>query len=330
MKTKKITSVFLLLLLCLCSVQAITVSRNTVLFIGKQTQVKLTNTDLTNNGTLIGDTASLLAISTSRGNKISGNNFYLSSLKIDGNVSCDVQVLSILNDLIMESGVLNIGTNKLVIYGELLDEKENAHVTASTGTIEKHIEYLPARRQKSALGLEFTPINDVYDLRIIRSHNPIMRPTRTSTTRSATRVYDFSTPVDITAVQKRNLAHEIANMHKPTLFVHDFEDWQKVKNRNEEFFAVSQISTFSPDELHFPKVITPEAVANTKFEIIGLDEYPNSRLIILNKNGQQLYDLFPYKNDFDGRDLPDGTYYFVFSEERDSPPSKRSFFEIVR
>jgi hypothetical protein len=310
--------------------QAITVSRNTVMVIGKQTQVKLTNTDLTNNGTLIGDTASLLVISTSRGNRISGNNIYLNSLKIDGNVTSDVDVLSLKSDLTMQSGVLNIGANKLVIFGELLDEKENAYVTSSSGTIEKHVEYLPVRQRTEMLGVEFSIINDVYDLRIIRSHNPIMRPTRTGPTQSATRVYDFSVPIDITAVQKRNLSHEIANMHKPTLFVYDFEDWQKVKSRNEQFFAVSRVSTFSPDELHFPKVITPEGIANTKFEIIGLDEYPNSRLIILGKNGQQLYDLFPYRNDFDGKNLPDGTYYFVFSEEKDSPPSKRSFFEIVR
>ncbi|MCL2028274.1 MAG: gliding motility-associated C-terminal domain-containing protein [Bacteroidales bacterium] len=309
---------------------AFTVSKNAVMTIGKQTQVKLSNVDLINYGTLIADTASLLIISNTREQKISGDNIYLYSMKIDGQVKSDVEILSLSGDLTMQSGVLNIGTNQLVIDGDLLDEKETAYVTASTGTIEKRMDYLPAMRPINVLGLEFTALNDVYHLRIIRSHSSITRPIRTGTTKSAMRVYEFESMVDITAVDKQTLPHEFENMYKPTVFVHDYDDWKKAKNKHDEFYAVSKVSTFSPDPLHFPKVITPDGETHRTFEIGGLDEYPNSRLIILSRTGQQLYDFQPYQNDFTGKDLPDGTYYFVFSEEPDSPASKRSFFEIVR
>ena len=309
---------------------AFTVSRNTVVTIEKQTQVKLQNLDLHNDGTLIGDTASLLIISNTREAKITGNSISLSSLKIAGNVAMETPTLSLIGDLIMQSGVMNIGSSRLIIHGDLLGENEKTYIAASTGTIKKPIGYLPAGRSFSALGLEFTPKNDIYDLLITRSHNSVMRTARTSTTYSANRVFNFSTPMDISAVRAQILPHEILNIYKLTLFVRDYEDWKRVKSRNDDFFAVSRVAAFSPDHLFFPKIITPNESTNNKFEIVGLDEYPNARLIIINKKGEILYDLYPYTNDFDGKNLPSGTYYYVFSEQRNGEPVKKSFFEIIR
>jgi hypothetical protein len=93
-----------------------------------------------------------MRISNSRERKIAGNNFYLNSLKIDGNVICEISEISLNGDLIMQSGVMNIGTNRLVIHGDLLGENEKSYITASTGTIEKPIVFLPAERSVSALG----------------------------------------------------------------------------------------------------------------------------------------------------------------------------------
>ena len=309
---------------------AFTVSKNTVMTIGNQTQVKMTNLDLHNAGNLIGDTASLLIISNTRESKISGNPIFLGSLRIVGNAFCKVPILTLYGDLIMQSGVMNIETNRLIIHGNLFGENEKTYVTAFTGTIETPVKYLPAGRSFTALGLEFTPMNTVYNVWITRSHNPITRTTRISTTYSADRVYEFCTPIGITGIQKQTLPHELTNISNPAWFVQDFEKWRRVRNRNDGFFIVSKVSTFNPDELHFPKVVTPNLSTNTTFEIIGVEEYPNARLIVINRGGKVLYDLYPYTNNFDIKNLPDGTYYYVFSEGRNSPPVKKSFFEIVR
>ena len=331
MKTKK-TIFTALLFVCWQNMSAFTVSSNTIVTIGTQTQIKIQDFDLQNNGTLIGDTASLLIISNSSPTKITGNNIFLASLKIIGDVTSEAPILSINEDLIMLSGVMNIDENQLIINGDLLGENENTYITASTGTIttERLLAYLPAGREVSALGLSFTPISDMYDIQITRSHYPVMRTSRTGITQSANRVYDFCTPINIADVFKQILPHEVKNMQRTELFVENSEGWQRVKNKNELFLSVSRISIFTPDDLFFPKIITPNEATNNIFEILGLCEFSNSRLIIMNRRGQILYDLYPYSNDFTGQSLSDGTYYYVFSEERAGPPIKKSFFEIIR
>ena len=54
---------------------------------------------------------------------------------------------------------------------------------------------------------------------------------------------------------------------------------------------------------------------NDNFVIQGLDKYPNNHLIIFNRWGNQVYGSSHYKNDwggtFDGKELPDGTYFYI-------------------
>ena len=320
----------LLLLVCSVSMSAITVSKNTVVNIGKSTQVRMINFDLHNDGKIIGDTASLVIISNSRETKITGQDFQLFSLRIAGNVECRVSALTLGGDLIMQSGVMNIGTNRLVINGDLLGENHQAYVTASTGSIEKPMRFIPARREVRALGFEFSPLNDVYDLIVYRWHTPVFRSTISGSYKSVSRTFTFSQQMDITDMKKYILPHETTNIAKQRLFVETFEGWQRVVTQNDLFTNITQVTMFSPDNLHFPKIVTPNDVTNTVFFITGLDEYPNSRLIILNRRGQILYDIYPYKNDFDGKKLPNDTYYYVFSEEQNSTPIKKSFFELIR
>jgi len=328
MKTK--IQLISLLLAGYTTLSAFTVQNGTVVTIGKQTQMRISNLDLQNYGTLIGDTASLLIFSTARERKITGLDLCLFSLRISGDVVSEVQTLTLNGDLIMQSGVLNIGSNRIVIYGDLLGENEKSYVFASTGTIEKPVAYLSSKRQINALGLEFTSLNEVYDLRIYRSHSPVTRSTVSGSYNSAMRVYSFSKDIDMTNVQKTTLPHEVTHISKQRLFVENLDGWQKVSFPNSEFWNVTRITVFEPDDLFFPKLITPTLATNNVFKIIGLEEYPNARLVVINRHGKPLFDFFPYKNDFDGKHLPTGTYYYMFSEDYNTPPIKKSFFEIVR
>jgi len=286
--------------------------------------------DLNNSGEFLGDTASLLIISNSRETKITGQNFQLFSLKIAGNVNCQVSTLSLDGDLIMQFGVMDIGASRLVINGDLLGETEQTYVTASTGTIEKPIDRLLAGQQATALGLEFTPLGNKANARIIRSHRPVFRLNGAGSYKSAYRVYEFSSPKNITNIQLQTKPHEKQHLTRDGLFVENFFGWERVRNNNDDLLSVLRISVFAPDDLHFPKILTPYEVTNNVFKIAGLEEYPNARLVIINKRGQILHDFYPYKNDFDGRNLPTGTYYYVFSERLSSQPMKKSFFELIR
>ncbi len=55
---------------------------------------------------------------------------------------------------------------------------------------------------------------------------------------------------------------------------------------------------------------------NDRFEIKNMDQFPASSLIVMNRWGQQVFSQQPYQNAFNGvgssgKDLPDGTYFYV-------------------
>jgi gliding motility-associated-like protein len=80
-----------------------------------------------------------------------------------------------------------------------------------------------------------------------------------------------------------------------------------------------------------PAVFVPEGFSpngdgyNDRFQVIGIEDYPGTELLILNRQGLTLYQNADYQNEWDGTPnqgavvggiLPEGTYYYVlkFSE----------------
>jgi len=62
---------------------------------------------------------------------------------------------------------------------------------------------------------------------------------------------------------------------------------------------------------------------NETFQILGLEGLPeNNNLIIFNRWGNQVFNTRNYQNDWrgtwNGKDLPDGTYFYVFNDGRDN------------
>jgi len=67
------------------------------------------------------------------------------------------------------------------------------------------------------------------------------------------------------------------------------------------------------DLLVFPNVITPNGDGiNDVLEIINADKYPNNRLVVYNRWGKVVFEQTNYQSNWDGRDLADGTYHYVF------------------
>ena len=85
-------------------------------------------------------------------------------------------------------------------------------------------------------------------------------------------------------------------------------------------------------------VLTPNGdMLNDNFEILGIENYPNNKVIIFNRWGNIVWEVKGYINDdparsFEGRsnsgllngggNLPDGTYYFVINRGDGSAPQK--------
>ena len=57
---------------------------------------------------------------------------------------------------------------------------------------------------------------------------------------------------------------------------------------------------------------------NETFTITGLEQFPNNSLMIYNRWGNLVYEVDGYRNDWNGtwngKDLPDGTYFYVFDD----------------
>ncbi len=86
-------------------------------------------------------------------------------------------------------------------------------------------------------------------------------------------------------------------------------------------------------ELSVPEMFTPNGDGvNEFFEIKNLDNYPENRILILNRWGNTLYEASPYLNDWDGKAhygvkagnglLPVGTYFYVLNLGDGSPVQK--------
>ncbi|MGO4292882.1 gliding motility-associated C-terminal domain-containing protein [Chitinophaga sp. RAB17] len=96
--------------------------------------------------------------------------------------------------------------------------------------------------------------------------------------------------------------------------------------------ATSQVVTVTGDDILIPNVITPNGDGkNDKLIIIGISRYPNSSLFIYNRWGNQVYQSKNYQNEWDGKDLNEGTYYYIL--KLNTPEGERSYkgwIELLR
>jgi gliding motility-associated-like protein len=93
---------------------------------------------------------------------------------------------------------------------------------------------------------------------------------------------------------------------------------------------------FPDSECVITTVITPNNDGiNDDFVVscLELSPDPQNTLTIFNQWGDKVYDAAPYKNDwkgtYEGRDLPDGTYFYIFQLNPDKP-AKKGFVMIYR
>lgn len=65
--------------------------------------------------------------------------------------------------------------------------------------------------------------------------------------------------------------------------------------------------------------------SNDYFLVLGIEKYPNNKLMIFNSNGHEVYSRSTYMNDWDGTylgtPLLDGTYFYVLTVEGQEPAS---------
>jgi gliding motility-associated-like protein len=81
----------------------------------------------------------------------------------------------------------------------------------------------------------------------------------------------------------------------------------------------STIVLTEPDDLALPTGLSPNNDgANDAYVILGISEYPNNTFVVFNRWGNIVYEKNNYNNEWtgtntDGEELPDGTYFVVFT-----------------
>ena len=65
--------------------------------------------------------------------------------------------------------------------------------------------------------------------------------------------------------------------------------------------------------LIIPNIFTPNGDGrNDRFVIAGAEAYDHNRLVVTDRNGVVVYESSDYRNDWDGGDQPNGTYFYLF------------------
>jgi gliding motility-associated-like protein len=86
------------------------------------------------------------------------------------------------------------------------------------------------------------------------------------------------------------------------------------------FSSNSQYIVFNyPCNIRVPNVFTPNGDGlNDFFEIEDLYLFPNSALKVFDRWGALVYESSNYTNNWDGKDLPGGTYFYIFDWQKDT------------
>ncbi|MFQ5445657.1 MAG: gliding motility-associated C-terminal domain-containing protein, partial [Saprospiraceae bacterium] len=103
-----------------------------------------------------------------------------------------------------------------------------------------------------------------------------------------------------------------------------------------DFAIVTLVVRHPADQCIITTVITPnDDGINDEFIVSCLEvgNYPQNRLLIFNQWGDKVFEAAPYENNwrgtYEGRDLPDGTYFYIFKRDPASPAEK-GFVMIYR
>jgi len=83
--------------------------------------------------------------------------------------------------------------------------------------------------------------------------------------------------------------------------------------------------------LTIPNFFTPNGDGiNDLFVVKGAEYYKGSRLVVTDRNGRTVYESNDYQNDWNGENLPDGTYFYLFYPGGDEQSARSGMVAVRR
>lgn len=263
----------------------------------------------------------------------------LSSLKVCGDAILALDSLYIESEIVLAKGMLDIAS-AVVVLGEgasLSTETAESYILGSPGSIVKPLSLVANVPVNTGVGFTFTP-TITHAVTLYRTHTPDHNFVNTSLPKS----YSFAPSVAIT---KCEYSYHKALQEKEDdvygLWVFATGKWvelesthtpatQKLSTKT-SVSDIAKLSIFPIPELSFPRSFSPNGDGiNDVLVIPGNKKNPHSRLVLFTPTGKKLHDISPYKDDFDGLSLPDGTYYYIYYSTADATPTQKGAIEILR
>ncbi|MFA8435109.1 MAG: gliding motility-associated C-terminal domain-containing protein [Marinifilaceae bacterium] len=348
----KLTYLLLLLSHCLCA-QNLQVETGG-LYIKGNTVFNLHGTSLLNDGEFKASDESILVLkSLSETLEINGDKRVSAHhLKVDANCSLHT-LLQLSGDVNLQSGRLDLNSSELVLDGYILNEREESHITSSgTGEIVKTISLVKDQAvQPGNMGLEITAANNYTNIELRRGHQTYFNGREESIHRH----FHFNAEaLEIKAMSFSYLEAELEDIAETKLdvYIRSSASWKPLASasRNQNLNSISvlvnqkaeQVSLFPAVEtaLKIPSGFSPNGDGiNDQFVILGLENYPNNKLVVFNRWGDVVHEASPYENTWTGTSkkgflqsgdmkLVNGTYYYIFYRHNGDTHPMKGYVEI--
>lgn len=86
-----------------------------------------------------------------------------------------------------------------------------------------------------------------------------------------------------------------------------------------------------PMDLSFINLVIIDGSHEPNFIIENIDDYPDNRLVVLNKWGKLVYDIKGYNNELDFTSYPEGTYYYLLTYTPASGKTQiKNFVDVIK
>ena len=220
----------------------------------------------------------------------------------------------------------------------ILSDKDEVLITEQTQEIsamEQGIALLPAESTKVEVAENKTETMFSSD-KIVRENDFSSVETNTKETEEPVNAF---LPIPNTEVNPSDLPKEKETSPQPQETVqqqHSQPVIEEVVAENLIEIPENREELEAPEAPKLPKIIIPNIFTpngdgdNDFFFITNLDQLKNTQLEIYTKEGKRVYNKRFYDNSWDGRGLPDGTYYYIFTFIYEGNQFTRNSFVTIK
>jgi gliding motility-associated-like protein len=87
-------------------------------------------------------------------------------------------------------------------------------------------------------------------------------------------------------------------------------------------------NSFSPNDDGVNDIFTIDPLYCTSEDLATC--FPNNELIIFNRWSDVVFKASPYNNTWEGEGLPEGTYYYIFTADREIKKSEKGYITLIK